>query len=122
MKRTRNPLIWLQYLCWNIQWWMECHKPYMPSWWKKRVILHYAYTDKHGQRRVAMTPRVNALLRGPFVPPWNWIARQIRRGTGGRSHRCEFTDKRHGALYGHHEGAFMNRYFEAFIVNISDDD
>jgi hypothetical protein len=64
---------------------------------------------------------IGAAAIGPFIRPWNWVARFFRRFTGGRSHRCEFTDREKGALYGGKEGAFMNRYFEQFLANISRD-
>jgi hypothetical protein len=56
---------------------------------------------------------------GPLLVPWNRIERFFRARTGGRSHRCEFTDSGIGALYGGQEGAFMDKYFEQFIGNIS---
>ena len=59
---------------------------------------------------------------GPFVRPWWRVADFIRRGTGGRSHRCEFTDPQRGALYGHQHGAFMDAYFDALLDNIKRDE
>jgi hypothetical protein len=58
---------------------------------------------------------------GPFYPFWKRLRAIVRKGRGGRSHRCEFTDKERGALYGGKEGGFMDAYFEQFIRNISGD-
>ncbi len=46
------------------------------------------------------------------------VCRWFRDRTGGRSHRCEFTDREHGALYGFNEGAFMDKLFDQFLKNI----
>lgn len=56
---------------------------------------------------------------GPFFKTWNRLERFIARGRGGCSHRCEFTDKQHGALYGGTDGPYMNAMFEQFIENIT---
>jgi hypothetical protein len=58
-------------------------------------------------------------LRSPIRKPWRKLARFVRTGAGGRSHRCEFTDPKMGALYGHREGAFMDRLFDQLLTNIS---
>lgn len=116
--RTRDLRIRLQYTCWRIQFWMMTHRPHVvPS------ILHMP---------IARIWR-RLIGRGPVKPPawlnWIWTAglpgwysieRFFRRHTGGRSHRCEFTDRQHGALYGHNEGAFMNAYFDKLLENIGD--
>ena len=141
-RRTSNPLIWWQYLCWRIQFWMSGHRPLLPS-----PVRMWAY-NRWGGRRYSISPRtVEGWIRfggltpeqakqdqyrplpwpfgeyamGPFVGPWARVQRFFRSQTGGRSHRCEFTDKEHGALYGHNEGAFMDRLFERFLDNIDAD-
>ena len=64
---------------------------------------------------------VGEVAMGPFYPLWKQMRAIVRKGRGGRSHRCEFTDKERGALYGGKDGGFMNEYFEQFIQNISRD-
>jgi hypothetical protein len=59
---------------------------------------------------------------GVFVKPWNKIASWFIRQTGEFSHRCEFTDKEDGLLYGGKKGAFMNKMFEQFIESIDDEE
>jgi hypothetical protein len=59
---------------------------------------------------------------GPFVEPWDKVQGWFRKHTGDRTHRCEFTDKKRGALYGGKDGGFMEKYFEKFIENISEDE
>lgn len=133
---TKNPIIWFQYLCWNIHWWMWQHKPYYPRrlrfWLRKR----YPDTEYFTKQQVEIWKKVRKGYQGndkiwpwyvgdhgfgPFVPLWNRVANIFRKFTGGRSHRCEFTDPYRGALYGYKEGAFMNKHFEQLIRNISDD-
>ena len=135
-KRTKNPVIWFGYLCWNIQFWMLTHVPYYPMW-LRRIILTRTAKERHGlswrmirfweSNNPDYEPHYKPLpwfigpyAIGPFKRPWMRIARFFRRFTGGRSHRCEFTDREKGALYGGKEGPFMDRLFEQFIQNIPD--
>ena len=114
MKKTKNPIIWLRYLCWCVQNWMSRHTPYYPL--RLRIWLHRLYPDT-----IKSYPwYIGADCQGPFVGPWHQVSWFFRSFTGGRSHRCEFTDKKHGVLYGHNEGAFMDQYFEN--ISISDMD
>jgi hypothetical protein len=142
-RRTRSPRVWMEYWCWKTQFWMSGHKPYLPM-----VLRNWAYS-RWGGRRWSVTPDLVAGWRrwggltdedarkpenqplpwpfgpyalGPFVGPWDRVSRFFRQHTGGRSHRCEFTDKEHGALYGHKEGPFMDAYFDRLLENISDAD
>ena len=131
---TKNPVIWFQYFCWCAQNWMSKHTPYYPL--GVRIWLHRLYPDtiyqpqhmidswrrfdKHYNERYKPPPwYIGMHCQGPFMRPWRRIQAFFRGLTGGLSHRCEFTDKKHGALYGHKEGAFMNELFEQFIENIS---
>jgi hypothetical protein len=134
-RKTLSPVIWFQYFCWNVQFWMNTHKPYYPL--RLRIWLLNGYDERRHQITRQMVRVWENLGRteypeplpwyigtaalGPFVGPWSKAARFFRRLTGGRSHRCEFTDPEQGALYGGKEGAFMDRYFEQFIANISRD-
>jgi hypothetical protein len=130
---TKNPIIWFQYLCWCIQFWMSNHKPYYPDWlrfWlrkrypdsqycKKWQVEFYKKNDPRGVTILKPWPwYVGDHCFGPFLKPWGKVVSFFRGFTGGRSHRCEFTDPEHGALYGHNKGAFMNRLFEKFIERI----
>jgi hypothetical protein len=137
-RKTRNPLIWFQYGCWRVCTWMMFHRPYYPL--RLRIWLSYRYPEERWSLTWAMidqwrrvrpdyTPRhlplpwyIGANAIGPFVGPWDRVQRIFRKGTGGRTHRCEFTDPQRGALYGHNEGPFMNAYFDKLIENISADD
>ena len=129
----------LEYLCWRIQFWMMCHRPIMPVRLRAWALNYYGDERYHVSRRQrdfwikqnAIDPgdlRFKPLpwpfgesAQGPFIGPWEQIARWFRSHTGGRSHRCEFTDPKRGALYGHKEGAFMDRLFEQFLKNIETD-
>lgn len=137
-KLTRDWRIWAQYLCWCIGQWMTFHQPYLPMWIRCRLLRWFP------QQRWAMQWRMWEFWvsqgydltnvpkplpwpicphgEGPFVSPWNRVAGWFRRRTGGRSHRCEFTDPQHGALYGANDGPFMDRLFDQFIENISQDE
>lgn len=55
---------------------------------------------------------------GPLERPWWNLTRLVNKGRGGRGHRCEFTDPEMGALYGHKNGAFMDRMFDVFLSRI----
>ena len=132
---TRNWHIWAEYLCWCIARWIDVHQPYYPMWLRKRLLCHYP-PQRHGMTALQYRfwqrnyPKrdlsqwkplpwyVGQYGVGPFVRPWRWLYRQFKRHTGSRSHRCEFTDRERGALYGGREGPFMNRYFEQFLRNI----
>ena len=135
-KLSRNPKIWLEYLCWCIGNWMDTHKPYYPR--RLRRWLHGRYaperfgttqfqyrfwlslghdTDRIYQYR-PLPWYVGPHAIGPFIPVWNAVARWFHHHRGGRSHRCEFTDFQKGALYGGQMGAFMDRLFEQFMKNI----
>lgn len=70
-----------------------------------------------------LTYKVGYLIQQPpwwFRRPFTFIRNASRKRTGGRGHRCEFTDKKMGALYGGTEGAFMERTFQEFIDNLPD--
>jgi hypothetical protein len=137
VRRTRDPRVWLEYLCWQIQFWMSGHKPYLPvrlriwlwrffpdrmrhhvSWQQYRFWLEQPYNDPATLPKPLPWPVCSSFV-GPFVGPWDRVTHWFGRRTGGRSHRCEFTDKKRGALYGHKEGAFMDRLFDRFLERIS---
>jgi hypothetical protein len=88
------------------------------SWHQYRFWLEQPYNDPATLPKPLPWPICPAFA-GPFVAPWDRLTHLIARGAGGRSHRCEFTDRRRGALWGHHEGAFMDRLFDAFVEEIS---
>ena len=132
---TRDWRVWSQYLCWCIATIMSDHKPILPIrvrlWayqrWPDRVHLTWRMyhwwidglgADPKTLKKPLSWPLGEAAF-GPFVGPWNRVSRWFRNHTGGRSHRCEFTDPKIGALYGGQRGAFMNELFEQFIENIS---
>lgn len=102
---TRSWRIWLEYFCWCV----NTALPFGVMWpmWVR------IFTLRRFGKHFVFVPILNPALQR--LKSW------FRHHTGGRSHRCEFTDKNHGALYGHSEGAFMDRYFEKFIQNISRD-
>lgn len=127
-------LVRLQYLCWCIKTWMDKHIPYLPLglrlWLLKRYPeerwnvspWQYQFWQTH-LKDMSKAPRplpwpINVAAMGPFFGPWNRVSSWFGRHTGGRSHRCEFTDPNHGALHGHKEGAFMDKLFEQFLANI----
>lgn len=131
---TRSWRIWLEYLCWSVQFWMSYHKPYLPLRLRAFIFRHTAPERHHlSWRMVEHWKQVNPdyvhpykplpwpimpSAFGPFVGPWDRVTRWFRRHTGDRSHRCEFTDKTRGALYGGQEGGYMNKLFEQFLHNI----
>lgn len=133
-RKTRNPRIWFQYGCWWVQFWMMFHKPYYPLWLRMWLLNRFPEERRSLTRRTIegwkhINPKyepkypplpwfVGDYAFGPFIGPWNRAQRLLRKGTGGRSHRCEFTDPESGALYGHNEGAFMDAYFDQLIANI----
>ena len=137
-RKTRNPRIWFQYACWCLQNWMTKHKPYYPDGLRRWLL------DRYDPRRHSVSPAqwrfwhknlktppsnemrplpwfVGVMAEGPFVGPWWRLSCFVRRFTGGRSHRCEFTDPEAGALYGHRCGAFMQEYFKIFLYNVTPD-
>lgn len=136
---TRDWRIWLQYLCWCIKHWMMFHKPYLPMFVRGWAYRHYGNERFHQSWRMrewwrdGLGADVSKIAKplpwplcetaeGPFVRPWSRVERFFSNHTGGRSHRCEFTDREMGALYGGQQGAFMDRFFEQFIGNISNSD
>jgi hypothetical protein len=139
---TRNPRIWLEYLCWCIQYQMSVHKPYYPGWVRGLVLKYYPHANERWSihwnmvriwqqvnpdwqitpNRTPLPWYIGTAAFGPFIIPWEAVQRWFRSHTGGRSHRCEFTDKSNGVLYGGQDGGYMERYFEQFIANISADD
>lgn len=131
---TRDLRIWAQYLCWCISSWMSFHKPILPMFIR-------VWAMRRWPERMGMTWRMRAWWRdglrsdvskipkplpwplceaamGPFLTPWDRVTRFFRSFTGGRSHRCEFTDPQQGALYGGQDGPFMDELFEVFIERI----
>jgi hypothetical protein len=111
----RDYRIWLQYLCWCIQSWMSSHKPILPMF--LRVWAYRLGADVSEIAKPLPWPLGEAAM-GPFLAPWNRVERFFRDRTGGRSHRCEFTDREAGALYGGQQGPFMNKLFEQLLENI----
>lgn len=134
---TRSPRLWWQYFCWCIQHWMSNHRPLYPMFVRRFLCrffpderrYHLSWRTWYWWRdglgtEVDFKPLpwwVGEGFIGPFVIPWNKTRGWFRSRTGGRSHRCEFTDPRRGALYGGVEGPYMDRYFEQFIAAISDE-
>ena len=135
---TRDIHIWTQYLCWCIRAWMTSHIPYYPRWLRRRLLKCFP-ARRHGiswrdvcfsktnvpgyictKRNRPLPWYIGVRARGPLVRPWLWTANRFLQHRGGCSHRCEFTDKEWGALYGGQRGAFMDTLFEKFLENISD--
>jgi hypothetical protein len=100
---THDLHIWLEYLCWCIQAKMKSSL-YWPRWVRVRWFKLFGFPIYH-------PPLINK--------PWRTVKFFLRSHTGGRSHRCEFTDPKKGALYGYDNGAFMDLYFDEFIRRIS---
>lgn len=127
-----------EYACWNVQWWMERHQPRLPRRLVRRLMplfdprRHHVGRQQYdfwlrGGHDPARLPRplpwpICPNFEGPLLRPWRRVQRWFRGHTGGRSHRCEFTDPAHGALHGHDEGAFMDRYFDGFLRSIEPED
>lgn len=135
---TRKPRIWWAYLCWCVQFLMDTHKPYYPGFVRRWALQHYGSRRFHMQWRMVHYWQAHLSYElkeedrplpwwlgeaalGGLVVPWNWIARQFRKQTLGLSHRCEFTDPIHGALYTDHADDFMEQAFEQFVERISPD-
>ena len=137
---TRNPRIWAMYLCWCIANKMSYDAFTYPDWFRLYVIKHYS-PSRMGMtwKRIDEWKRINPDFKmspdmrplpgiigpyaiGPLNPLWIKLRHFIGKGSGRYSHRCEFTDKERGALYGGKDGAFMNDLFAEFIGNISSDD
>jgi hypothetical protein len=134
---TRNPVPWLQYAAWCAHWWMWQHQPRYPrhiqAWARRRYGERRMWVTRADRRTwgrynpTYIPTKADAPLpwwigrgaMGPFLPLWEQAQRLLRRCTGGRSHRCEFTGKGCGALWGYHEGPFMERLFDQFLGNIS---
>lgn len=137
---TRKPKIWLEYLCWCITAWMDEHNPYLPKWMRRWLYQHLEPRRLHvsqwqyqfwceqnpGADRSSWPKPLPWPIcpgaQGPFVGPWKSARAWLAQHRGGRSHRCEFTDRENGALYGGTEGGFMNKLFDQFIENISEDE
>lgn len=134
---TRNPRLWAQYLCWCVQHYMMFNKPILPGFiriwahrrWPERMHMTWRMREwwrdglGHDVSNIPKPlpwPLCEAAM-GPFLAPWNRVERFFRVRTGGRSHRCEFTDRESGALYGSQQGPFMDALFEQLIANISED-
>lgn len=131
---TKDWRIWLQYICWCIQAWMSNHNPILPGFiriwalkrWPERYHLTWRMSEWWRDGLGAdMTDIAKPLpwplgeaAMGPFIKPWEKTKRFFRGHTGGRSHRCEFTDPKIGALYGGQEGPFMNELFDEFVRKI----
>jgi len=131
---TRDWRIWVQYLCWCIQAWMSSHKPILPSFiriwairrWPDRINMTWRMREWWQDGLGADVSKIPKPLpwplcesaMGPFLAPWNQVERFFRSHTGGRSHRCEFTDPKHGALYGGQDGPFMDEMFDEFLKKI----
>jgi|SRR6185369_1971960 len=139
---TRSTRIWFQYFCWCIRHYMMFHHPDYPGWIRGLVYKYYPHAHQRWSvtwNMVRLWQHINPDFKlmpeitpfpwwigmaalGPLRTPWTAVSRWFGRHTGGRSHRCEFTDRTHGALYGGQDGGFMNHYFEQFIANISAED
>lgn len=128
--------VWLEYICWKVAFWMGNHEPCYPLAIQRWLLKHYVpsrhfvtwndiawWSRNLSNFRVDQTNRplpwfVGPAARGPFIYPWRRIRSWFWQHTGGRSHRCEFTDLKRGALYGHCEGAFMDEYFNELLQRI----
>ena len=102
---TKSPRVWWQYFWWCISVKIP-PQPYLPHFFRLWYI-------KRTKKNIISWP----VLRGV----WPYLRRFVNRRKGEFSHRCEFTDKKDGALYGGTSGGFMNRLFEEFIERISAD-
>ena len=79
-KRTKNPIIWLQYLCWNVQFWMSKQSMAYPirlrRWFMGRYSLERLGTT---QRQIDSWKSMNP----NFVPkykPTPWFVREHALG------------------------------------------
>jgi hypothetical protein len=99
---TREMHIWWQYFAWCLHMKMRLNliwPLWFRVWWYKRFRF-----------AILCVPILNRI--------WRKTSAILAAQTGGRSHRCEFTDKQQGALYGGKDGGFMNKYFEQLLRNI----
>ena len=136
--RTRNPVIWLRYWAWCIQFWVSHPKRDMAyPLWLRKFLLCRVFPDRrrHGLswRMIRWWESQNPNFVPQYLPlPW-WVGehalgpfyglpsrltRPLRRFAGA-SHRCEFTGRNVGALYTGRVDPFMDRLFDQFIQNIS---
>jgi len=139
MKRTKNPKIWFQYLCWKIVNWMDTHKPYYPLRVRIFILRHYPETrfhmtkstwerwaensdfDKTNKDFWPLPWFIGESALGPFIKPWNKLASFVRRFRGNHAHRCDFTDPKNGLLYGG-DGETMNNLWHEFMRRINYED
>lgn len=133
---VKSPRVWWKYLNWCIYTYLQRYSFVYPMFIRK-----WAYR-RYGERRYWLSNRTYAYWRetnpdwipskestplpwyigeagmGPVRLVWKRFLRIFSNQKGEYSHRCEFTDREKGALYGGKEGAFMNRLFEQFLENI----
>ena len=83
-------------------------------WWQSH-LSHFELTEDN----IPLPWYIAPGAIGPFLKPWRKLAGWFIGHTGGRTHRCEFTDPQMGALFGHRNGAFMDSYFAVLIDRIS---
>lgn len=102
---TKSPRIWWKYFWWCIYTKLRPNL-YLPLWFR------VWYARRTGKGIIAWP-----VLNRPYLR----IVRFAIRQKGEFSHRCEFTDKQDGALYGGTSGGFMNELFNQFVKNISTD-
>jgi hypothetical protein len=119
MRKTLNLQTWMQYLCWKIQFWMMTHRPRYPRAFQNWAFRRYGY-QVGSSWKVDFPWWLPHPTEGPFLATWERIRMWFRQRTGGRSQRCEFTDKEMGALYGHAQGPFMDSFFEEFLHRIDE--
>lgn len=113
MKHTKNPVIWLRFIAWKMQFWWGHRDPIqyffirlrkdgtcnIPQKWSSEDY------DRHYRWYVKVKKLGNILL-----------FRRLRR-FAGYAHKCEFTDPKHGLLHGG-QGAGMDAAFDRFVDSL----
>ena len=134
----RKIKVYFMYACWIVANWMDNHKPYLPRFVRLLVFKYYpgAETRMVASKRtydwwISQGHEVDKKFKplpwpicencfGPFIKPWNKIRNFVAKGRGGHAHRCDFTDKKNGLLYGG-DGQTMNKLWGKFMETIDND-
>lgn len=113
MQHTKNPVIWLRFIAWKMQFWWSHRDPIKYFFIRVRKDGSWNIPEKWSHEDYAR--HYNWYMKVKRVG-WRLFFGHLRR-FAGYAHKCEFTDPKHGLLYGG-QGAGIDDAFDRFVDSL----
>jgi len=113
MRYTMNPIIWLRFFAWKIQFWWSYRDPFKLFFIREQADgtwrIPKIWGEKYYQLRLDWYYTVKNA--------GSWLIFSHLRRFAGYAHKCEFTDRKEGLLYCG-QGAGMDDLFDSFVESL----